>query len=173
MEHLVHAVRKAVADGNHYAALAVALTLPDICGWIQDPASRSRARCEAWFERYLQDQYVMRVGAMQRRQVLLGPGDFYALRCAFLHEGREDITGQNARDVLERFQFVVPPRAIVVHKNLLPSGVLQLQLDLFCEDVASGTMHFLADIADDEGAIGRLNQMLIVRGIGAVPVGNA
>ncbi len=82
--------------GNYYAALATTLNFPDICGWIVDPTVVSKARYIAWFDRYVAHHYVHCIGPDHERTVFLSGTDCYALRCAFLHEGREEITEQQA-----------------------------------------------------------------------------
>lgn len=47
MHAFVEAVRSAVRDGNSYAAVALALAFPDMCGSIVTPNARSSARLTA------------------------------------------------------------------------------------------------------------------------------
>jgi hypothetical protein len=82
-------------------------------------------------------KYSARVGAESTPHVFLSPSDCYALRCALLHEGREEITEQRAREVLDRFHFIEPPPSGQIHCNQI-NNVLQLQVDIFCNDVLSG-----------------------------------
>ena len=134
MQHLLESITTAVAQGNWYAALSIALALPDICGWLEDPAVGSQKRYIAWFDRYVGPDYIREVGPARERHVFLSGGDCYALRCAFLHEGREEIITQRARELLERFQFVVPPPTWTVHCNQF-GRQLQLQIDVFCSQL--------------------------------------
>ena len=62
--------------------------------------------------------------------VFLSGADCYALRCAFLHEGRDEITDQRAGEVLDAFAFVVPPAGSAIHSNQ-NNQTLQLQVDIF------------------------------------------
>lgn len=136
MEHFLTAVESAVAQRNFYAALATALALPDICGWAEDPTVASKARYSAWFERFLRPSYTSHVGPERKEVTFLNGSDCYALRCAFLHEGRDDITEQKAQEVVDRFEFTVAPSGWVVHCNML-GPKLQLQVDRFCADIVS------------------------------------
>ena len=130
MNNLLQSIGQSLNTGNYYAALAMALAIPDICGWIEDPNSKSKARYISWFERYLQSKYVRQATAHMPEHTFLTGSDCYALRCAFLHEGRENIIEQRARQVLESFQFVVPPSGWTVHKNKV-NNALQLQVDIY------------------------------------------
>lgn len=142
MKELIQAVEIALATRNWYGALAVALTLPDICGKIDAPTAGSRARYAQWFETYVGHKYVSYVGVDRQRHVFLSGDDCYALRCAYLHEGSDDITLQRARDALDRFRMVVSPPGSVFHNNRVNSK-LQLDVAHFCRDILSGIHQWL------------------------------
>ena len=112
LREAIEAVRRAVADRNWLAALALALTFPDLCGKVETPAARSGERYARWFDKWLASSFkVLGVGAP--REIELTGDDCYALRCAFLHEGRDDITQQQARTQLDGFIFVHPPTGVL------------------------------------------------------------
>lgn len=169
MNHLLLAVESSLQAGNHYAALAVALALPDICGWVADPNSTSSARYISWFERYLQGRYTQPATPLMPEHIFLTGPDCYALRCAYLHEGREEITGQRVRQAIESFLFVVPPNGLIVHRNQVNNS-LQLQVDIFCREVVEGVTQFLRDISTNRDACARLTQMLLIRDINGQPI---
>ena len=150
MERFINAVEQALASQNYYAALAMAMALPDMCGRLQTPERRSRERFVDWWERYVSPKYVRKVGAGAGMVVeFLSAKDAYAFRCAYLHEGRDDIKAQSARIALESFVFVEPPPAGSNHCNRY-NNVLQLQVDTFCRDICEGATQWLHDTAADE-----------------------
>jgi hypothetical protein len=169
MNHLLQSIEQSLNTGNHYAALAMALAIPDICGWIEDPNATSKARYISWFERYLQNKYIRQATALMPEHTFLTGSDCYALRCAFLHEGRENITEQRAQQVLESFKFIVPPSGWTVHMNQ-ENNSLQLQVDIFCRDVIEGVTHFLSDISTNDEASSRRTQGLLIRDINGQPI---
>ena len=169
MNHLLQAIDKALKAENHYAALAMSLALPDICGWVKDPSTTSKARYVAWFEKYLQKTYTRPASIYQPEHIFLKGSDCYALRCAYLHEGRDDIADQRAKKVLEAFQFVVPPKGWTVHCNQINQS-LQLQVDIFCCEIVDGVKQFLSDICSDPEAMQRLGQMITIRDIDGRPL---
>jgi hypothetical protein len=145
MRHLVESVRTALDGMNWYAALSVALALPDICAKVHDPSQRySRARYVAWFDRYLANTY-RRIVAGRPIEFLNGD-DCYALRCAYLHEGEFDISTQRSRKILEAYEFVATPQGTTVHLNR-SNTALQLQIDMFCEEICAGVEAWLVDVA--------------------------
>ena len=141
----------ACADaGNWYAALCVALTLPDICARIELPNEIiSHRRYADWFDTYIRRSYTRAVGPECHERTFLTGNDCYALRCAFLHEGSDDITKQKAREVVERFHFVVPPPGWEIHCNMV-GAKLQLQVDIFCRDIERGVRKWLESALEDE-----------------------
>jgi hypothetical protein len=152
MFHLTRDVRNAVISGNYYAALSLALALPDICGKLEKPGIYSiEKRYVTWFKANLQDLYTRPAANGITKHVFLTGEDCYALRCAFLHQGDMDITTQRARLVLERFHFFCPPPDGSRIDRNQQRNALVLQVDVFCEEVCvavdAWTTRFLADPA--------------------------
>lgn len=165
MQNFVAAVRQAVAAGNIYAALALALALPDMCGALVSPKARPSDRYKAWWIKYVKPAYTAAIGAGREEHVFLGESDAYALRCAVLHQGYDDLAEHQAREALDRFHFVEPESGML-HCNQY-NRVLNLQVSVFCEDIAKGVEAFMIDTADDEGVQQRLRGILTIgRGSG-------
>lgn len=117
------------------AALSLSLILPDICGGLETPGEGSKARYVRWFTRWVQPRYTRKVGPAAQCHVFLSGEDCYALRCALMHSGTADISLQPARKALEDFEFVVPPPGFTIHCNQRDE-TLQLQVDIFCQDMS-------------------------------------
>ena len=102
MQNLIRSVKKSVQGKNWYGALFLSLSLPDICGKIEDEARSvsdsayskrsSVKRYSEWFDKYLQKKYLGNVNMK-----LLTGEDFYAFRCSLLHEGSDNIKKQQAK----------------------------------------------------------------------------
>lgn len=168
----VEAVRAAVRTENWYAALPLALTLPDVCGWLEDPTTTTRQRYEHWYERFLAAKYrneVMAGVAGPGPLVFLSASDCYALRCAFLHEGRDDISTQRAQEVIQRVYFTRPGGPVQGHCNRY-NDVLQLDTRQFCEDICDVVVAWKEQIADREPAINaRMDELLGIRLFSELP----
>lgn len=166
MDHLTAAVRRAVAEENWYAALALALTLPDICGRLETPDAGSKTRYVAWCQTYLEPTYTGPVGPDRTPHVFLHAEDCYALRCAVLHEGREDISAQTAAKALDSFRWVAPKPGSQVHLNQV-NGRLQLQVDIFSEDVSRGVDAWLRAVpATDVDVRSRMEDLMTIETLG-------
>lgn len=160
MNHLTDAVERSLQSGNWYAGLFVALSLPDIAGWVDDPTQGSNARYASWFEHFITPVYTRQVGGVPHK--FLSGDDCYALRCSLLHEGRDETLHQRARDVLDRFQFIAPQPGRVVHCNQA-GNKLQLQVDVFCRDICNGIAAWVATIpASDTNRRGRLTELAVI-----------
>lgn len=157
MDHLVRAVRGSVSTSNWYAALSLGLTLPDICGRLEDPAVTGRKRYIDWCEKYLAPVYTHPMPDGPHK--FLGGKDCYALRCAVLHEGRDDIMEQSARDALDSFIFVIPPTWGMIHCNQI-NNKLQLQVDIFCEDLCSGVEKWMLDNRENKAVVEGIQQLM-------------
>jgi hypothetical protein len=158
MKHLITATRSAVGSQNWYSALSLALTFPDICGWVEDPCKGSTARAIAWFNTNLAPSYT-RTLADGRVHTFLSGEDCYALRCAFLHEGSMEISSQRVQKALDDFVFITPrPDWNMVHMN--QSGKrLQLQVDVFAEELCVAVESWLTAIASNPTMISRIQKM--------------
>ncbi len=148
MRQLINSIESSIRNENWHAALLVTLTLPDIAGKIENPTYCSSKRYAMWFDKYVGDLYKSKMGPQKIEHTFLSGNDCYALRCSYLHEGITDITQQKARDVLDEFIFVVPPKGAIVHCNQMDNK-LQLQVENFCNDIINGLIHWLLDIIDD------------------------
>lgn len=161
MESFVKALELSLISKNWYSVLFISLTLPDICGKVDYPDAGSKKRTINWFKKYIEPSYTITSCGSDR--VFLSGTDFYALRCALLHEGQDDISTQKAREVLERFKFVQPVhQGVHVHNNLL-NNTLQLQVDQFGEDVLKAVKTWLKDIEHDVVRISKIQSMLSIQ----------
>ena len=145
MNQLIESLERALNCRNWYAALFIALSLPDICVSATQPRTSRKGYAE-WFDAYVQPKYSIQPPTRMPTRFLSG-NDCYAFRCAFLHEGMGNITGQSARESLNSFIFVAPmPNGLCLHNNmkimLSADGsemrILQLQVDLFSKEIIAG-----------------------------------
>jgi hypothetical protein len=146
MQSLIDAVRGCCTQGNWYAALYVALTMPDICGKLEDPtATHSGPRYKRWFDKYLAPIYTP--DFPEPGFQYLTADDCWALRCSLLHDGSDEISAQRARRVLTQFKFTTNK----IHLNLV-DDVLVLNVSRFCNEMVSGVEAWLRDMKGNSAA---------------------
>lgn len=54
---------------------------------------------------------------------MMSSRDLYALRCAYLHSGMDNLDGQYAKDIVNRFQFVYSIHNNIIHCNRLSKKI--------------------------------------------------
>lgn len=156
MERFVQSIENSVKTENWYAALVMALAIPDICGWLETPKIASQKRYEAWFETYLLPKYKSPFHGPEF--TFLSGSDCYALRCALLHEGTDEVLRQRAREVVTRFAFSTTGSHCCMFES-----VLLLNVQSFCADLCAGTRQWIQDIAANKDVQERLKELLQVR----------
>ncbi len=161
MEKFLTSLNNSLDNNNWHAALFIALALPDICGKMENPNGNVGPRYRDWCKQYLEPKYTHLIGADQSQHIFLSASDCYALRCAFLHEGADDITEQNAREALDKFHFIEPPKSGSVHCNQ-SNQTLQLQVDIFCRDILSGAEQWLDDNKDNNEIKNRIDNLITI-----------
>jgi hypothetical protein len=161
MKPFTDAVRAAVRQQNWYAALALALTLPDICADLENPKNKkSEERYVKWWKTYLSDNAGLPTEGKLMTGGLSG-NDCYALRCSFLHQGLSDVTAQSARRVVSHFRFSIPTGSFIHLNNV--NGATQLQVDIFCEDICKGVEQWeRKKLLQDPKIQERAKKMLII-----------
>lgn len=102
----LEAIKKAYSDGNYMAALALSLTIPDICGQVEFPelsgTNNVGKRYKKWFDMHLKQYYgedgMMHTGLAafdNKMKWVFNAEICYALRCAVLHSGNDDVDRVN------------------------------------------------------------------------------
>lgn len=102
-EHITeHEIEYAIASKMYQSALALALTLPDICGKAETPSAQVRVRYRAWFDKHVAPLYMPKcILGMDEPDRRIMTGDIcYALRCSYLHSGNDDI-GNKGREAIK------------------------------------------------------------------------
>lgn len=166
MEHLITAVESSLQQENWYAALSLSLTLPDICSKIDEPEVFTNTRFPRWVNKYFSPTYTRMMpnysperGSYREEHVFLSGEDFYALRCAVLHEGSDSIISQKASKALEKFTFVAPLPGFLVHMNQR-NLTLQLQVDQFCMDVCQAVRLWLSSVTEGSEQSQRIQRLM-------------
>jgi len=156
IERYLDSIIKSLSSKNWYAALFVALTVPDICGALEHPDRNSSARYVSWYNKYMLPRYSSAMGSLEELHVFLSGDDCYALRCSLLHEGTGDIERQKISKTLQSVHFSEPSdKGGRLHCNQY-KNVLQLQVDVFCHDFIRAARQWLSEVREDTGIQARM-----------------
>lgn len=162
MNRFTESLRSSVANGDWYVALSTALTLPDVCSRLMSPHVFSSKRYPAWFKIWMEPGYTVVMPGLGERIFLTGD-DCYALRCSYLHEGGGEIAHQTAAQVHDRFHFIFPPvGGAKIHLNFIGNNALQLQIDVFCLEIAAAVDAWALSVAADPVIQGRMSSLLVI-----------
>ena len=159
----MEAARQAAASDNWFAALAIALTLPDICGAVDDPGTNnSKARYVTWWDRYMADHYRCTPDEDEEWYepfTYLPGSEAYALRCAYLHSGTDDVDRNGS--VMKRIGFLGPPSS--AHLGFDEQNrKLNVGLEQFVEWVCVGVETWLAQHQGDPIIEARLDGLVAI-----------
>lgn len=156
---ILNSIERSLQDGNWYSALVMTLIIPDILGKLEGEPNSS-TRYPAWFNKYLGKKY----------QDFLSGNDCYALRCAYLHEGSENIETQKAKDVLDRFVFVTGGPHCNRFQNCHfgdpkydGKDFLQLSVGEFCQDMLEAAKQWLDDVSSNQEIQVNIREMSAIR----------
>lgn len=160
MERFTRAIEKSIESENWYSALTLALTIPDICGRLSYPdlEKKSQKRYVKWFDEYILHHYESPFHG--EGFTFMSGGDCYALRCALLHEGRDDVTGQSARrkEVLSKFSISTTGS----HRAMI-GDLLILNLQAFCLEICQGVKKWSEDYKSDSNVKAGIAELLTIQ----------
>lgn len=146
---------------NYYASLSLSLTLPDICSKLEYPKKQGKERYKEWFNNYMSNNFIDEAELKEQRLLLNGE-DFYALRCAFLHEGSDYTTNQKARENLEKFDFHEPGGVgtLSIMYTDYTNEVIQVPIDGFCREIIDGVYKWVQVKRNDENINKRADTLM-------------
>jgi hypothetical protein len=145
MKRFTEAGRLAIEAKNQYAALSLALMIPDICGSLEDPGTgKSQKRYENWFKKWAEPKFT------GGGKIYLSASDCFQLRCSLIHSGSAQIAARK-RDVIERIEFFddTGPAHQVWFQGNVVNGVRQPSVLVLIASRFSTTMFDAADEWDE------------------------
>ncbi len=187
MERFATSIESSLNSQNWFAALFMALALPDICAALEEPNRPVGERYKDWFKRYLQPAYDpanifemlsatspeilarLPTEAIESMKSTPAPQataftaeDCYRLRCKCLHQGLPERMEQ------DRIHFTAPDstRRLNVHRNSF-NGVLQLSIDQFCRDVSQAALRWWQVAKQSKEISARAAQLIKIYGLDA------
>jgi len=172
MKRFTDAGRLAIKNDNLYAALSLALLIPDICGSLEDPGpSKSRQRYIAWYSKWSLPKFSAEIGIERTPTVFVSADDCYQLRCSLIHSGTAEIE-PGKQSALDRFIFF--DKTTGAHLNLFSNTVyngvkqsfLQLRADRFSETMFSAADEWDRAVSGDAKIQAEKAKLLVIHGAG-------
>jgi hypothetical protein len=162
LETTLQEIEKAIDAGLCYAALVVALTLPDICATLESENAYSGNReYKKWYRENLAHKFHHMTDEVA-----------YSLRCGMVHQGNLQIKTKGAEP--PRVIFTLPHVNAVVHNmkmNWHGGSYLQFDAVSFCHDMIAAVRDWYNRKKDDAIVQANLPNLLRVHPNGSGPVG--
>jgi len=136
MHAILNEIEQCIASSNFYAAIALALTIPDVGGALGAEDGQSTGqKYKAWYDANLAAKYPW-----------LTAHDCYSIRCGVVHQGRFGNPGSQFARVL----FTIPTvGGNIFHNNVL-NDALNLDAEIFCGDVVASGRQWLSEHENNE-----------------------
>lgn len=154
MERFTSSIEASLKEKNWFAALFLALALPDICSALETntPTTNVGARYKDWFNRFLKDKYApdhipeipewlanefkarLNIDEIPPQSAMhFTAEDCWKFRCQCLHQGLPE------RMDNDRVHFTAPMDGFSFHQNMI-DDVLQISIDIFCRDISDAAL---------------------------------
>lgn len=104
MEEKIKDIRNALDNECYLSGLALALTLPDICGKVMFRGKKGRNVYIDWFDEFV-SPYYQGDGTDLYEITKFDGTACYSLRCAYLHSGNADLKEQNPSLKINQFNL--------------------------------------------------------------------
>ena len=160
MKDKIAEIRKALENGVYQAALSLTLTLPDICGQVENGVPKgTRTTYIDWFDKHI-DAASFSLGpasfiiTMQGQKYAEFDGAAcYALRCRFLHNGSDDVENNTYKPSIDKFELLTPdslPRKGDGHSYRFSATDVIARLDIkyLCEQICNAAEKFYDEWPD-------------------------
>jgi hypothetical protein len=170
MRRYTDAGRGAIAAGNFYGALSIALVMPDICAQLETPKDKVGDRYRRWFRKWAEPRFTRSVGPDKKQTTFVSAQDCYLLRCSLLHAGSAELDA--SRTTLSRFVFF--DSSTGSHMNMVEMNgrtFLQVRADKFAQDLFEAAEQWDASTAPDAQIQARKSTLLTLRKAGDIVEG--
>ena len=151
----------ALKSGAPHSALALAVSIPDICGSIEYPDKNIGERYVSWCDEWAAGLLVM------------SSADCYALRCAYLHSGKDEFAGPSAKPAnFARIEFTlgtvgggyVSTADPITQDG--PKGRVRTPLEDFCRALVSGAIAWRLARSGDPRIVAAIADLMWMRPAG-------
>ena len=117
----VNEIKTALSNKLYFSALALSLTLPDMCGSAEYPKDDVGKRYINWYDKYLGDYFSNKGGTLYDENPRLSGELVYNLRNTFLHQGVPNINSGKVKEEsnqIDRFILVLGDGSVIQDASL-------------------------------------------------------
>lgn len=149
MEEKIRDIRCALANGTYYCALALALTLPDICCHVENGISAeentNRYQYIDWINQHMDEEdFCFPIPGFEEQTFA---GEMcYSLRCKVLHCGSTNVQKQSLGVNVDEFTLTFPAQDNYFHGykygNVQGRTVTYIGIDYLCERICAAVEKF-------------------------------
>ena len=111
---LISDMNRALDANLYFAALSIALMLPDICGKVEFPDEGTGKRYKGWFDKYISPYEKSPSDGEANTEMPYLSGELvYQLRNAYLHQGNPNVDKDKIKELqnkIDHFQLVIEPK---------------------------------------------------------------
>lgn len=143
-------IREALNNKTYIAALALALTLPDICSQVENNRSNgNRTMYIDWVNKYMPpESFEAALSGFEKQEF---DGEMcYSLRCKILHNGNTDVKSASLGVDVDSFRLVKPGSQYYkkgfhyreININGKPTYVTIIAVDYLCEQLCNAAERF-------------------------------
>lgn len=155
MDRFIDSIEASLESKNWMAALFLALAMPDICRSLERPKigrGETGFWYKDWVNRYIADKY----NSSRFEECNFYADDFWLYRCSCLHAGMD----ADSKGRMMKFCFTPPDdMGNSVHLNYIGDR-LQLQIDIFCQDMITAVKDWLAETENNPDIKERMTDLI-------------
>lgn len=152
MKQLIKEIKSSLENKNYLSALALTLTLPDICGKISYPEIQGRGsvrkRYERWYNEYIYPYELSPQDNDPFHEWVPDGFAIYKLRCSLFHDRsldiNQDVKRKKGLDDSRKYKFTLTNNVTsyrlleeVEDKNKEPSVSVEIGVKNFCEKICA------------------------------------
>jgi hypothetical protein len=158
VQQYLDSITLSITSKNYFAALSIALMLPDICSAIQDKSGTTNGNLYSnWFDTYLSKYYSSLNSG--KEIIFLSGKECYAIRCSYLHQGIHEISHQKVlakqQDNSNHIKFM----AEMTSDKIKLGDTLCLSLENFCNYMIDGVNEWIVKNSKNKLVTDRISQL--------------
>ena len=162
MQQYLDSIKLSLETNNYFSAIAIALTLPDICASIEAEDNKtSRDKYCRWFNKYLVDKYT--IFSTDRNIVVFSAKECYATRCSFLHQGTHITEHQ---DIISKEKNAV--KSVNFMNDTIFKGYIRLGDEItidvksFCQNMIIAVEQWILETRDNDSISKKISFLPLV-----------